>query len=195
MLLKLRVHAHQHHHGDVFADLIDHSKAAEGFLSAIGYSTDKDSNTKTRPDGTHQQVGRPNNNPQYWSELADLTFTDIASVVVEYLPGSQKISSLSLLDARGNEIASWKQYGQAKIEKPDGLNAVIQKPPNGKGWTLAGFWGYCDSIVITRIGTIWKRSEEDAISLGAGLVDVGFDASGFQSTRRQRSGLARRLRS
>jgi hypothetical protein len=179
-LTKLIFHAHEHHHGDIFADLHQHSKSSQGYLSAIGFSTSKDANTKPRADGTHHQVGRPNDNRLFWSQPADLTISKVAHVVVEYVPGSERIASLILLDAAKNEIISWKQYGQAQLAKPAGLRIDEQSPPDARGgWQLAGFWGHSDAIVITSISAIWKRVNTGrpslATSMGASLLSGGFD--------------------
>ena len=157
-LAKVRFHAHEHHHGEIFADFQQHSKACQGYLSAIGFSTSKDKNTKPGADGTHHHAGRPNVNETFWSRLADFSFAMVVNVVVEYMHGSEKITSIVLLDARDNEITSWKQYGQAQIYQPEGLSTDKQGPPDARGdWQLAGFWGHSDTLVITRIGAIWKR--------------------------------------
>lgn len=181
-LTKLIFHAHEHHHGDIFADLHQHSKSSQGYLSAIGFSTSKDANTKPRADGTHHQVGRPNDNRLFWSQPADLTISKVAHVVVEYVPGSERIASLILLDAAKNEIISWKQYGQAQLAKPAGLRIDEQSPPDARGgWQLAGFWGHSDAIVITSISAIWKRVNTGrpslATSMGANLLSAGFDGA------------------
>ena len=181
-LTKLIFHAHEHHHGDIFADLHQHSKTSQGYLSGIGYSTNKDANTKPRADGTHHQVGRPNENRLYWSQPADLRFTKVAHVVVEYVPGSERIASLILLDGSRNEIISWKQYGQAKVAKPAGLRTDEQSPPDARGgWQLAGFWGHCDAVVITSISAVWKRIDTGrpsmATSVGSTFLSAGFDGA------------------
>lgn len=181
-LTKLIFHAHEHHHGDIFADLHQHSKTSQGYLSAIGYSTNKDGNTKPRADGTHHQVGRPNDNRLYWSQLADLTFSKVAHVVVEYVPGTERIASLILLDIAKNEIISWKQYEQAKVSKPAGLRVDEQSPTDARGgWQLAGFWGHSDAIVITSISAIWKRIDTGrpsmATSRGMSMLSGGYDGA------------------
>jgi hypothetical protein len=168
-LLKNRIHAHEHKHGEIVADIFEHSKACEGFLSAIGYSGTNDSNSRPQLDGTHHHVGRPNENNEYWSHLADLSFAAVTSVVVEYVAGSEKIASLVLLDANRNEVVSWRQYSFIKTGRPVELKVEEQKPPNGTGWQLAGFWGHCDALVITRIGAIWKR-----IDSGTGVMGPAF---------------------
>ena len=63
------------------------------------------------------------------------------------------------MDSAGNEITSWKQYGQAKTTRPEGLKVETQLPPDARGaWNICGWWGHSDAIVMTRIGAIWKRS-------------------------------------
>ena len=157
-MTKVRFHAHEHHHGEIFADFRQHSKACEGYISAIGFSTNKDKNTKPGADRTHHHIGRPNDNEAFWSRLADFSFAMAANVIVEYMPGTERITSVVILDARDTEITSWKQYGQAQSLKPEGLRTDKQSPPDARGdWQLVGFWGHSDALVITRIGAIWKR--------------------------------------
>ncbi|MCJ1394266.1 hypothetical protein MMC18_007144 [Xylographa bjoerkii] len=185
VLTKLRFHAHEHHYGDLFADCRRHSKSSQGCLSAIGFSTSGDANARPLEDGTHHRVGHPNDNLTYWSRLADLSFAKVAKVVVEYVPGSGRVAALSLWDGSGNEVTSWRQYGQAKLEKPRGLRVVEQMPPEGRGgWLLVGFWGSVDAVVVARVGAVWKR---DGGGHGGGQSANGSESnvsgSGVSSTR------------
>lgn len=74
------------------------------------------------------------------------------------MPGSGCLAALIVLDATGQELTSWKEYGQGKVSPPAGLKIVEHEPPDERsGWVLAGFWGHADSTVINSIGTIWKK--------------------------------------
>ena len=78
---------------------------------------------------------------------------------IEYSHGSGCVAALIVLDAMGQELTSWKQYGQAKVSMPAGLKGVEQEPPDHSGsWSLVGFWGHADSIVINSIGAIWRKA-------------------------------------
>ena len=156
---KLRIHAHEHHHMEIFLDFKSHSKSSQGYLSAIGYSSASEAGTSSAGrDGTHKHVGHPNANPRFWSLPGDLAMSHVHKVVVEWHPGSGRIAALYLLDQSGNEITSWVQYGQAKVEKPPGMRIEEQVAPDVVGsHRLCGFWGGLDAIVITRIGAIWRK--------------------------------------
>ncbi|MCJ1287446.1 hypothetical protein MMC26_006797 [Xylographa opegraphella] len=157
-LTKVRFHAHEHHYGDLFGDCRRHSKSSQGCLAAIAFSTRANATARPLEDGTHHRVGHPNGNLTYWSRLADLGFAKVAKVLVEYVPGSGRVAGLVLRDAGGNEITSWRQYGQAKVERPKGVRVEVQSPPDGKaGWLLVGFWGSVDAVVVLRVGAVWKR--------------------------------------
>ncbi|MCJ1401703.1 hypothetical protein MMC11_004920 [Xylographa trunciseda] len=161
-LTKLRFHAHEHRYGDLFGDCRRHSKASQGALCAIGCSTRQDADARPLEDGTHHRVGYPNDNHTYWSRLADLAFAAVAKVGVEYVPGSGRVAALVLRDVRGNEVTGWRQYGEAKVERPKGLRSEEQSPPEGKGtWALVGFWGSVDAVVVVRVGAVWKRDGGD----------------------------------
>ena len=155
---KVRFHGHEHHPGNIFLDYKHYSRKCDGFLSAIGFSTDRDARVRATEDGTHKHIGNPNDNETFWSILADLQFSTVAKVVVEYFRGTGRIAGLMLLDEGGIEITSWVQYGQAKLDKPPGLVSEEHVPPEGRGlWSLCGFWGHADKIVITRLGPIWRK--------------------------------------
>ncbi|MCJ1377318.1 hypothetical protein MMC17_000412 [Xylographa soralifera] len=157
-LAKLRFHAHEHHYGDLFGDCRRHSKSSQGCLSAIGFSTLADVKARPLEDGTHHHVGHPNDNLTYWSRLADLGFAKVAKVLVEHVPGSGRVAGVMVRDAGGNEVTSWRQYGQAKVERPRGVRVEEQSPPEGKeGWLLVGFWGSVDAVVVLRVGAVWKK--------------------------------------
>lgn len=82
----------------------------------------------------------------------------MTKVRIEYMPDSGCIAALSVLDATGQELTSWKQYGQGKVGPPAGLKIVEQELPDERsGWRLAGFWGHADSRVINSIGAIWRK--------------------------------------
>ncbi|MCJ1311118.1 hypothetical protein MMC25_004788 [Agyrium rufum] len=156
---KLRLHGHQHRHLEIFADFKQHSKNCEGYLAAVGFSTGSDAGTMTASaDGTHKHIGRASENHKYWSLLADLNLSQCQKIMVEWHPGSGRIAGLMLLDAIGNEITSWVQYGQAKAQKPPGLRIEEQVAPDVLGsYKLCGFWGNADAIVVSRIGAIWVK--------------------------------------
>lgn len=157
-LTKLRFHGHEHHPMDFGLDFKKHSKSSDGFLAGIGFSISTDAGTQANTDGTHRHVGKLSKDAEFWSTLADLSYSRVTKVVVETIPGSGRISGLVLMDNEENEITSWKQYGQAKAEKPPGLKIEEQVPPDMKGaYALCGFWGHTDAIVISRVGAIWKR--------------------------------------
>ncbi|MCJ1288836.1 hypothetical protein MMC34_000366 [Xylographa carneopallida] len=185
-LTKVRFHAHEHHYGDLFGDCRRHSRSSQGCLSAIGYSTraDADANARSLEDGTHQHVGHPNDNLTYWSRQADLGFAPVTTVVVEYVHGSGRVAGVVLKDAAGVEVTSWRQYGQAKLERPRGLRVEEQSPPKGEGgWVLAGFWGSVDAVVVLRVGAIWKREEEGGKVQGGGLCANGSESEVSASVR------------
>lgn len=78
---------------------------------------------------------------------------------IEYTAGSGCLAALVILDSTGQELTSWKSYGQAKVSIPAGLKSVEQEPPESSdGWTLVGFWGHTDPIVINSIGSIWRKA-------------------------------------
>ena len=80
-------------------------------------------------------------------------------VRVEYAEGSGCLAALIVLDKNGQELTSWKEYGQGKVATPAGLKSVEQEAPDGRGeWELVGFWGHEDSVVITSVGAIWRKS-------------------------------------
>ena len=135
------------------------SKRYHGHLSGIGFSTSRDTSNPPRPDGIHRVVGTSNKNHLYWSQpLADFKYTKAAKVRIEYVPGSGCLAALVVLDASGQELTSWKQYGQAKVSPPAGLKIVEQSPPDARsGWVLAGFWGHSDTIAINSVGAIWRK--------------------------------------
>ena len=160
-MIKLRFHAHEHRSVNwlgVFGRQ-SRSKRYHGHLSAIGFSTSRDTSSPSRQDGVHRLVGEPNENHRFWSQpLADLRYAKAAKLRVEYLPGSNCLAGIIVLDATGQEITSWKQYGQAKVSPPAGLKIVEQEPPDARsGWVLAGFWGHVDSLVINSVGAIWRK--------------------------------------
>ena len=158
---KLRVHAHEDRSINwlgVFGRQT-RSKRSHGHVSAIGFSTSRDTTTTTpRPDGVHRVVGTPNKNHLFWSQpLADFKYSKPAKVRIEYVPGSGCLAALVVLDASGQELTGWKQYGQAKMT-PAGLSVVEQGPPDKRsGWVLAGFWGHSDGMVIRSVGAIWRK--------------------------------------
>lgn len=80
-------------------------------------------------------------------------------VRVEWDVGSGRLAALIVLDKQGQELTSWKEYGQGKVGMPAGLKSVEQEAPDGRGeWELVGFWGHEDSVVITSVGAIWRKS-------------------------------------
>ena len=98
-------------------------------------------------------------NQVFWSQpLAEFKYAKVAKVRIEYLPGSGCLAALVVLDANGQELTSWKQYGQGKVSAPAGLKIVEQELPDERsGWSLAGFWGHKDSRVINSVGAIWRK--------------------------------------
>jgi len=79
-------------------------------------------------------------------------------VRVEYTPGSGCLAALIVLDASGQELTSWKQYGQGKVAPPAELRITEQEQPDARsGWVLAGFWGHADPMVINSVGAIWRK--------------------------------------
>ena len=158
---KLRLHAHEDRSINwlgVFGRE-NRSKRNHGHLSGIGFSTSRDSSSSPRPDGVHRVAGTSNKNHLYWSQpLADFGYSKAAKVRIEHVPGSGRLSALVVLDASGQELTGWKQYGQAKVSRPTGLEIVEQGPPDSRsGWVLAGFWGHSDSMVINSVGAIWRK--------------------------------------
>jgi len=159
-LIKLRLHAYQNRSVNwlgIFGRQT-RSRRCHGRLSGIGFSTSHDTNTP-QEDGVHQVVGNSNKNHTFWSQpLADFRYAKVAKVRIEYVPGSGCLAALSVLDPNGQELTSWKEYGQAKVVAPAGLKVVEQEPPDGRsGWVLAGFWGHADSMVINSVGAIWRK--------------------------------------
>ncbi|KAL6716106.1 hypothetical protein ACLMJK_005672 [Lecanora helva] len=135
------------------------SRRCHGHVSAIGFSTAHDTSSPSRQDGVHRAVGKSIENNAYWSQpLADFRYAKVSKVRIEYVPGSGRLAALIVLDSTGQELTSWKQYGQAKVSPPAGLKIVEQEPPDERsGWVLAGFWGHNDSMVINSIGAIWRK--------------------------------------
>ena len=137
------------------------SKRCDGQLCGIGFSTAADTNTAPTltNSGTHRIIGKPARNPRFWSQpVADLTRTKASKVKVEYIPGSNSIASLIILDASGQELTSWKSYGQAKVAAPTEMKVVEQEAPDKRGWVLAGFWGHMDKRVVSKVGAVWKKA-------------------------------------
>ena len=94
------------------------------------------------------------------------------------------MAGVVLKDAAGVEVTSWRQYGQAKLERPRGLRVEEQSPPKGEGgWVLAGFWGSVDAVVVLRVGAIWKREEEGGKVQGGGLCANGSESEVSASVR------------
>ena len=135
------------------------SKRCHGHLSAIGFSTAHDTSSPSRQDGVHRAVGTSNKNHAFWSQpLADFKYAKVEKVRIEYVPGSGCLAAMIVLDPSGQELTSWKQYGQGKVSPPAGLKIVEQEVPDDRsGWTLAGFWGHTDSTVINSVGAIWRK--------------------------------------
>jgi len=161
-LTKLRLHGHQNRSINwlgIFGRK-NRSKRCDGHLSAIGFSTAHDSSAPSREDGVHRIVGNPNPNRMFWSQpLADFRYAKAAKVRIEYMPGEGcGLAGLVVMDKNGQELTSWKSYGQGKVEAPKGLKVVEQEPPDGRsGWVLVGFWGHLDKIVVESIGAIWRK--------------------------------------
>ena len=45
------------------------------------------------------------------------------------------------------------------MSMPAGLKSVEQEPPDQSGnYSLVGFWGHADSIVINSVGAIWRKA-------------------------------------
>ena len=160
-LTKIRLHAYQSRSINWLAMFgrDTRSRICHGHLSAIGFSTSLDAGKMARQDGIHRFVGRPNENHEFWSQpLADFQYAKASKVRVEYAPNSGCIAALIILDAMGQELTSWKQYGQGKVSPPAGLKCIEQEPPDERsGWRLAGFWGHADSRIINSVGAIWKE--------------------------------------
>ena len=161
-LTKLRFHAYECRSINWFSVFggQTRSKRCEGRLCGIGFSTAVDANTRpTEQGGVHRIAGKVAHNPRFWSQpIADLTRTKASKVKIEYIPGSGCITSLIVLGPTGQELTSWKAYGQAKVDVPKDVKVVEQEAPDSRGWLLAGFWGHVDSRVITRVGAIWKKA-------------------------------------
>ena len=160
-LTKLRLHAHQNRSVNwmgLFGGQT-RSKSCHGHLAGIGFSTAHDTSGPSRQDGVHRTVGYPNPNHEFWSQpLADFKYAKVSKVRIEYLPGSGCLAALTVLDSSGQELTSWKQYGQGKVSPPAQLKIVEQEMPDERsGWKLAGFWGHKDSRVINSVGTIWRK--------------------------------------
>lgn len=158
---KLRLHAHEDRSINWLGMFgrQTRSKRYHGHLSAIGFSTSRDTSSPPRPDGVHRVVGTSNKNHLYWSQpLADFRYSKAAKVRIEYVPDSGCLAALVVLDASGQELTGWKQYGQAKVSPPAGLKIVEQAPPDARsGWVLAGFWGHSDSMAMNSVGAIWRK--------------------------------------
>ena len=135
------------------------SKRCHGHLAGIGFSIETDDSRSSRQDGVHHVVGNSSANHRFWSQpLADFAYAKASRVRIEYMPGSGCLSALIVLDAMGQELTSWKEYGQGKVSRPSELKVVEQEPPDVRsGWALAGFWGHADPMVINSVGAIWRR--------------------------------------
>ena len=134
------------------------AKKCHGHLAGIGYSTAWHMSKPSAEHGTHRVAGKASPNARFWSQpVADLRYTKASKVKIEYLPGSGCIASLVLMDPSGQELTSWKAYGQAKVGVPEGIKVVEQEAPEKRGYALAGFWGHTDKRVITKVGGIWKK--------------------------------------
>ena len=161
-LSRLRLHAHECRSVNWLAlfGQQTYSKKCHGHLSAIGFSTSLESATTAKADGTHHVVGRASKNPAFWSQpLADLKRSKACKIRVEWEQGTGRVSALIVLDEHGQELTSWKAYGQAKVSMPVGLKSVEQEAPDERsGWVLAGFWGHEDGVVITSVGAIWRKA-------------------------------------
>ena len=163
-LTRLRIHAHEHRSINWLAVIgkQTHSAKCHGHVSAITFATSSSpsSATPSNADGTTHSVGTPSTNHAYWSTpLADLTRTPACKVRIEYMPGSGRLAALIVLDKHGQELTSWKEYGQGKVSMPAGLKSVEQDAPDERsGWALAGFWGHGDGVVITSVGAIWRKA-------------------------------------
>lgn len=161
-LSRIRLHAHECRSVNWLAPFgrQTHSRKCNGYLSAIGFSTSRESASSAKEDGTHNIVGRASRNPEFWSQpLADLKRAKACKVRIEWAQGSGCVAALIVLDAQGQELTSWKEYGQGKVAMPRGLKSVEQEAPDERsGWVLAGFWGHEDSVVITSVGAIWRKA-------------------------------------
>lgn len=161
-LSRLRFHAHESRSVNWLAlfGRQTHSKKCHGRLSGIGFSTADESPSNAKEDGTHHVVGRGSANHDFWSQpLADLKRAKATKVRIEYEPGSGCLAALVVLDAHGQELTGWKEYGQGKVATPAGLKGVEQEAPDERsGWVLAGFWGHEDSVVVTSVGAIWRKA-------------------------------------
>ena len=81
-----------------------------------------------------------------------------SKIRIEWAPGTGCLTALIVLDEHGQELTSWKEYGQGKVAMPAGLKSVEQEAPDGRGgWVLAGFWGHEDGMVISSVGAIWRK--------------------------------------
>ncbi|KAM0796836.1 hypothetical protein BDR22DRAFT_498294 [Usnea florida] len=160
-LTRLRFHAHECRTINWLAlfGRQTHSKKSHGHLSAIAFSTATDAQVAANPDGTHAVVGHANANHEFWSQpLADLKRSTATKVRVEWEQGTGFLAALIILDSHGQELTSWKAYGQGKVSMPAGLKSVEQEAPDERsGWVLAGFWGHEDGIVVTSVGAIWRK--------------------------------------
>ena len=161
-LTKLRIHAHENRTINWLGmfGLQTRSKRCHNHVSGIGFSTVADSNVPPREDGIHHIAGKANRNHAYWSQpVADLERAKAAKVRIEYTAGSGCLAGLVILDSTGQELTSWKSYGQARASVPAGLKTVEQEPPDSSSsWTLVGFWGHSDPIAINSIGAIWRKA-------------------------------------
>ncbi|KAL9065997.1 MAG: hypothetical protein Q9161_007848 [Pseudevernia consocians] len=161
-LSRVRLHGHECRSPNWLAIIggQTRSKRCHGRLSGIGFSTGEETAATAHADGTHHVVGRGNPNHEFWSQpLADLKRTTACKVRVEYEQGSGCLAALIVLDKQGQELTSWKEYGQGKVGMPAGLKSVEQEAPDERGgWVLAGFWGHEDSMVVTSVGAIWRKA-------------------------------------
>ena len=160
-LTKLRLHAHEDKSINwlgVFGRQT-RSRRCHGHVSGIAFSTAHDTGSPSRQDGAHRAVGKSAKNNAYWSQpLADFRYAKVSKVRIEYVPGSGCLAALIVLNTNGQELTSWKLYGQAKASPPAGLKIVEQEPPDERsGWVLAGFWGHADATVINSVGAIWRK--------------------------------------
>ncbi|KAL2052672.1 hypothetical protein ABVK25_006912 [Lepraria finkii] len=116
-LTRLRIHAHENRTVNwlgIFG-LQTRSKRCHNHISGIGFSTAADSNVPPREDGIHHVVGKANRNPAYWGQsVADFRRTKASKVRIEYTAGSGCLAALVILDSTGQELTSWKSYGQSQ---------------------------------------------------------------------------------
>ncbi len=153
-LTKIRIHSHQHHFMDNGMDS-HFSKESVGAIACIGFTTVRDGNTPPGKDGVVNRVGRPNYDLEYMSRCADVSSNAVTKVLVEYIRGQGCIAGLTLYSS-GLEVATKKQWGEAK-HRPSSVKQEWQTPPSEDGsWVLVGFRGHSD-LVISRIGAIWRR--------------------------------------